>query len=55
MFIVADLVSFTRGKVFSARIRSALLHGSETWAPTAPDLQRLRINDDPLDLRFQTT
>ena len=35
----------TRGKVFSACIRSALLHGSETWAPTAPDLQRLRRND----------
>ena len=30
----------TRGKVFSACIRSVLLHGSETWAPTAPDLQR---------------
>ena len=35
----------TRGKVFSACIRSALLHGSETWAPTTPDLQRLRRND----------
>ena len=27
----------TRGKVFKACVRSALLHGSETWAPTAPD------------------
>ena len=35
----------TRGKVLRACIRSALLHGSETWAPTAPDLQRLRRND----------
>ena len=35
----------TRGKVFNACIRSALLHGSETWPPTAPDLQRLRRND----------
>ena len=35
----------TRGKVFNACVRSALLHGSETWAPTAPDLQRLRRND----------
>ena len=26
----------TCGKVFSAFICSALLHGSETWAPTAP-------------------
>ena len=35
----------TCGKVFSACVRSAILHGSETWAPTAPDLQRLRRND----------
>ena len=35
----------TRGKVFNACLRSALLHGSETWAPTAPDLQRLCRND----------
>ena len=35
----------TRGKVFSACVCSALLHGSETWAPTASDLQRLRRND----------
>ena len=35
----------TRGKVFNACVHSALLHGSETWASTAPDLQRLRLND----------
>ena len=35
----------TRGKIFNTCIRSALLHGSETWAPAAPDLQRLRRND----------
>ena len=35
----------TRRKGFNACVRSALLHGSETWAPTAPDLQRLRRND----------
>ena len=35
----------TRGKVFTACIGSALLHGIETWAPTAPDLQRLRRNN----------
>ena len=35
----------TRGEVFSTCIPSALLHGSETWAPTAPDLQRLHRND----------
>ena len=32
----------TRGKVLSTCI---LLHGSETWAPTDPDLQRLCRND----------
>ena len=31
----------TRGKVLSACVRLALLHGSETWGPTAPNLQRL--------------
>ena len=35
----------TRGKVFSACICSVVLHGSETWAPTAPDLQRLHRNE----------
>ena len=35
----------TKGKVFDACVRSAMLHGSETWAPTARDLQRLRRND----------
>ena len=35
----------TRGKVFNACVRSALLHGSETWASTALDLQQLRRND----------
>ena len=35
----------TRGKVFSSAVRSALLHGSESWAPNAHDLQRLRRND----------
>ena len=34
-----------RGKVFESCVRSALLHGGETWAPTAPDLQRLHRND----------
>ena len=34
-----------RGRVFDACVRSALLHGSETWAPAAADLQRLRRND----------
>ena len=34
----------TSEKVFNACVRSALLHGSETWAPTGPDLQRLRRN-----------
>jgi len=34
-----------RGKVFDAWVRSVLLHGSKTWAPTAPDLQPLWQND----------
>ena len=34
-----------RGKVFSACVRSALLHGGETWAPNVSDLLRLRRND----------
>ena len=33
------------GKVFNACVRSTMLHDSETWAPSAPDLQRLRRND----------
>jgi hypothetical protein len=35
----------TRGRVFSACVRSAMLHGSECWAPNASDLQKLRRND----------
>ena len=33
------------GKVFNAYVRSTMLHGSETWAPSVPDLQRLHRND----------
>jgi len=32
-------------KVFTACVQSTMLHGSETWAPNASDLQRLRRND----------
>jgi len=35
----------TRGKVFNTCVRAALLHASETWAPNATDLQKLRRND----------
>ena len=34
-----------RGRVFDACVRSAMLHGSETWGPNTVDLQRLRRND----------
>ena len=34
-----------RGRVYEAGVRSAMLHGSETWGPTLADLQRLRRND----------
>ena len=35
----------TRGRVFSTCVRPVLLYGSETWAPTSVELQRLRRND----------
>ena len=35
----------TRGKLFSSCVRSAMLHGSETWAPPVSVLQRLQRND----------
>ena len=34
-----------RGKLFSHVVRAAMLHGSETWAPTVNTLQRLQRND----------
>ena len=34
-----------RGKVFVACVRSAMLHGSETWGPKDPELRQLRLND----------
>ena len=44
--LTSNHISLTvRGKVFDTSVRSALLHGSETWASTAPDLQRLCRND----------
>ena len=41
IFIIRQL----QEKYIAANKPLALLHGSETWAPTAPDLQRLRRND----------
>ena len=35
----------TRGSVFSSCVRSAMLHASETWPLTKPNLQRLQRND----------
>ena len=35
----------TRGHVYSSCVRSALLHASETWPLTKPNLQRLQRND----------
>jgi len=32
-------------KVYSTCVRSAMLHGSETWEPNVSNLQRLRRND----------
>ena len=38
----------THGKVFNACVRFTLLHGSETWAPTAQTLQWLHWNYRPI-------
>ena len=35
----------TRGLVYSSCVRSAMLHASETWPLTKPNLQRLQQND----------
>ena len=35
----------TRGRVYSSCIPNAMLHASETWPLTMPNLQRLRRND----------
>ena len=35
----------TRGRVYSSCVRSALLHASETWPLTKPNLQRLQRNN----------
>ncbi|XP_048759363.2 uncharacterized protein LOC125668965 [Ostrea edulis] len=35
----------TRGRVFNTCVRSAMLHASETWALTKPNLHRLIRND----------
>ena len=35
----------TRGRVYSSCVQSAMLHASETWPLTKPNLQRLQQND----------
>ena len=35
----------THGRVYSSCVRSAMLHASETWPLTKPNLQRLQRND----------
>ena len=35
----------TRGREYSSCVRSAMLHASETWQLTKPNLQRLQRND----------
>ena len=35
----------TRGRVYSSCVRSAMLHASETWLLTKPNLQRLQRDD----------
>ena len=36
---------FYNGGIWGNAMSFVLLNGSETWAPTSPDLQRLRRND----------
>ena len=38
----------TRGRVYSSCVRSTMLHASETWPLTKPNLQRLQRNDRAL-------
>ena len=35
----------TRGRVYSCCVQSAMLHASETWQLTKPNLQQLQWND----------
>ena len=35
----------TRGRLYSSYVRSAMLHTSDTWPLTKPNLQRLQQND----------
>ena len=47
----------TRGRVYSICVRSAMLHASETWPLTKPNLQHLQRNqgNDQTDLQCQAT
>ena len=40
-----SLSLLTRGKVYNTCVRSAMLHGSETWAPRVSDTSRLQRTD----------
>ena len=44
---IYDMLGYVkvRGKVYTACIRSAMLHGSETCEPNTPDIECLRHND----------
>ena len=44
--LISRHLSFkTRGRVYSSCVRSAILHASETWPLTKPNLQCLQRND----------
>ena len=48
----------TRGRVYSSCVRSPMLHASETWPLTKPNLKRLQLNNrgnDQTDLQCQAT
>ena len=42
----------TYGRVYSFCVRSAMLHASETWSLTKPNLQRLQRNDRAMIRQF---
>ena len=45
VFTKKNLALKTRGHQLSAYVRLVMLYGSETWAPTSPELQQLQYNN----------
>ena len=47
-----DIKLSTKGRVYSAAVRSVLLYGSETWPLKAEDIRRLSVFDHPLSSEY---